>query len=134
VDERASDQETPAHAARELVDPRVAPVLELRHLERAFDRVAPLGAADPVQVGEDEQVLLDGERRVEVVELRGDAGLGAGLLGLTGRLNPRTSISPSSAIDGAVRSRVVVDVPALFGPSRSTHVPSGTSRSSPATR
>ena len=37
-------------------------------------------AADPVQVCEDEQVLLDGQRHVEVVELRHDAALRAGLL------------------------------------------------------
>ena len=39
-------------------------------VERALDRGPPLGAADPVEVREDEQVLLDGERDVEVVELR----------------------------------------------------------------
>ena len=32
---------------------------------------------DAVQVAEDDQVLLDGQRRVEVVELRDDAHLGA---------------------------------------------------------
>ena len=42
VDERASDQEAPAHPAGELVDPAVAAVDELRHLERPLDR-APLG-------------------------------------------------------------------------------------------
>ncbi len=73
VDERARDQQPPPHAARELVDARVAPVDELRHLERALDRVVPLGAADAVEVGEDEQVLLHGQRHVEVVELRHDA-------------------------------------------------------------
>ena len=70
VDERAGDQQPAAHPAGELVDPRVAPVDELRHHERALDRVLPLAAADPVEVREDEQVLLDGERGVEVVELR----------------------------------------------------------------
>ena len=46
VHERARDQQPAAHPARELVDPRVAPVDEVRDLERALDRVAPLGAAD----------------------------------------------------------------------------------------
>ena len=41
--------------------------------------------------------------------------------------------SPSSAIACAVSIRIVVDLPAPFGPSRPTHVPSGTSRSSPST-
>ena len=50
--------------------------------ERPLDRLGPVGAADPVEVGEDEQVLLDGQRRVEVVELRDDAALGAGRLRL----------------------------------------------------
>ena len=85
VDERPGDQQAPPHAAGELVDPRVAPVDELRHLERALDRLAPLGAADPVEVREDEQVLLDGQRRVEVVELRRDAALGARHLRLLGQ-------------------------------------------------
>ena len=46
---------------------------------------------------------------------------------------PSTSISPSSAIACAVSSRIVVDLPAPLGPSRPTHVPSGTSRSRPST-
>ena len=75
VHERARDQQPPAHAARELVDARVAPVDEVRELERALDRRAPLGRGDPVEVREDEQVLLDGQRHVEVVELRHDAAL-----------------------------------------------------------
>src|SRR3954451_22961833 len=45
----------------------------------------------------------------------------------TGR--PRISISPSSGSACAVRSFIVVDLPAPLGPSRPTHVPSGTSRS-----
>ena len=77
VDERARDQQAAAHPARELVDARVAAVAEVRDLERALDRGAPVGARDPVEVREDEQVLLDGERRVEVVELRDDAALRA---------------------------------------------------------
>ena len=43
VHQRARDQQAAAHAAGELVDARVAPVDEVRHLERALDRVAPLG-------------------------------------------------------------------------------------------
>ena len=70
VDERARDQQAPPHPARELVDARVAPVAEVRDLERALDRRVPLVPRDPVEVREDEQVLLDGERHVEVVELR----------------------------------------------------------------
>ena len=85
VDERARDQQPPAHAAGELVDAAVAPVDEVRHLERALDRGAPLGAGDPVEVREDEQVLLDGQRHVEVVELRHDPALRAGRLRLLGQ-------------------------------------------------
>ena len=47
----------------------------------------------------------------------------------SGSRRPSTSISPSSAIACAVSSRIVVDLPAPLGPSRPTHVPSGTSRS-----
>ena len=41
-----------------------------------------LAPRDPVEVGEDEQVLLDGEGDVEVVELRDDPTARAGLLRL----------------------------------------------------
>src|SRR4029077_9288728 len=54
--------------------------VEIRQLERAFDRGLPVMAADPVQVREDEQVLFDGQRDVEVVELRHYTALRAGLL------------------------------------------------------
>ena len=42
VDERARDQQPAPHAARELVDARVAPVDQVRDLERALDRRVPL--------------------------------------------------------------------------------------------
>ena len=117
VDERARDQQPPPHAARELVDARVAPVDEVRHLERALDRVAPLGAADPVEVREDEQVLLDGQRHVEVVELRRRRRAARAPASTPpGSRKPSTSSSPSSAIACAVSSRIVVDLPAPFGP------------------
>src|SRR3954447_17318203 len=50
-----------------------------------------------------------------------------------GSVYPSTSISPSSAIACAVSIRIVVLLPAPLGPSRPTHVPTGTSRSRPAT-
>ena len=75
--ERTCDQQTPPHAAGELVDARVAAVDELGHLERPLDRRTALGAADPVEVREHEQVLLDRERDVEIVELRHDSALRA---------------------------------------------------------
>ena len=70
VHERPRDQQPPPHAARQLVGARVAAVAQPRHLERALDRVLALAARDPVEVREDAQVLLDRQRRVEVVELR----------------------------------------------------------------
>ena len=48
---------------------------EVRHAEGALDRVAPLSPPDPVEVREDEQVLLHRQRHVEVVELGHDAAL-----------------------------------------------------------
>ena len=134
VHERAGDQQPPAHAARELVDPRVAAVAQVGDLERALDRRPALGARDPVEVREDEQVLLDGQRRRR--------GCRAAARRRTPRAppssrraarSPSTSSSPSSAIACAVSIRIVVDLPAPLGPSRPTHVPSGTSRSRPST-
>jgi len=46
---------------------------------------------------------------------------------------PSTSISPSPAMVCAVSNRLVVDLPAPFGPSSPTQVPTGTSTSSPST-
>ena len=123
VDERAGDQQPPPHAARELVDAGVAPVDELRHLERALDRVVPLVPADPVEVREDEQVLRHRQRRVEVVELRATPSSARACFDSSGSVKPSTSSSPSSAIACAVSRRMVVDLPAPFGPSSPTQVP-----------
>jgi hypothetical protein len=84
VHERPRDQQPPAHAAGQLVHSRVATIHEVRHLQRAFDRLGAIRAPDSVQVREDEQVLLHGERRVEVVELRHDAAFSTSRLRLAG--------------------------------------------------
>jgi hypothetical protein len=84
-------------------------------------------------VCEDEQVLLDGERGVEVVEPGRDAELGARLLGLLGQLEAEQLELARVRDRLSVRSRIVVDFPAPLGPSKPTQVPSGTSRSSPST-
>jgi len=68
--ERPGDEEAPAHPAGQLVDPGFPAIDEVGHPECALDRLAPLGPTDPVEVREDEEVLLDGEGRVEIVELR----------------------------------------------------------------
>ncbi len=75
VHERAGDEQAPAHPARQLVHARLAPVAQVGEVERPLDRGRPLVAADPIEVREDEQVLLGGQRDVEVVELRHDAAL-----------------------------------------------------------
>ena len=59
--------------------------MRLAIVERALDRGLALAAREAVEVREDEQVLLDGQRRVEVVELRRDAHLRARLLRLAGQ-------------------------------------------------
>ena len=83
--EGAGDEQPPAHAAREPVHARVAPVAQVGEVERPVDRGAALGARDAVEVGEDEQVLLGGQRDVEVVELRDDAALRARRLRVAGQ-------------------------------------------------
>ena len=88
VHERAGDQQAAPHAAGELVDLRGAAVDELGQAQRALDRLAPVGVCDPVEVREDEQVLLHGQRHVEVVELRHDPALDAGLLRLVREAEP----------------------------------------------
>ena len=73
----------------ELVDAVAAPLDELRHHEGALDRLLPIAAVDPVQVREDEQVLLDRQGRVQVVELRRHAQLRTRLLRLPRELEPK---------------------------------------------
>lgn len=82
VNQRASDQQPPAHAPRQLVDLRVAAVAELGDLHGPVHGGPALGARHAVEVGEHEQVLFDRERHVQVVELGDHAALGPGLLGL----------------------------------------------------
>src|SRR4051812_14407600 len=82
VQEGARDEQAPAHAAAERVDLRVAAFAQVGEAERALDRVLALALGHAVQVREDEEVLLGGQRNVEVVELRHDAHLGARLLGV----------------------------------------------------
>ena len=84
VDQAAGEQQAAAHAAGELVDGVAATVAQARQVERPVDRGADVG--DPVEAGEDGQVVLDGDVDVEVVELRHDAHLGAGRLGVAGQL------------------------------------------------
>jgi hypothetical protein len=85
VHERAGDQQPPAHAARQLADLGTPAIGQVRDPQRAVDRGAPLRAPDPVEVREDQEVLLDGQRHVEVVELRDDAHLGTRGLGVLGQ-------------------------------------------------
>ncbi len=86
--QRAGDQQPPAHAAGQLVDLGVAALAQVGDLQGALDGVAALGAGDAVEVREDLEVLSHRERRVEVVELRDHAALGAGLLALAGQPVP----------------------------------------------
>ena len=86
VHEGAGDQHPPAHAARELVDLGVAARAEVGDADRALHRLPAFGSRDAVEMGEDHQVLLHGQRGVEVVELGYHAALGAGLLGVPGQL------------------------------------------------
>ena len=51
----------------------------------------------------------------------------------SGSVYPKTSIVPASAIACAVSNFIVVLLPAPLGPSNPTHVPTGTSKSSPST-
>ena len=122
---------TPAHAARKLVDAGVASFAEVGHRERALDHLAPIASTDPVEVHEDEQVLLHGERDVEVVELRRDATLAARYS--TRRAGgSRRSSSPSWRSPSRWRPHRRRLARAVR-PEQATHVPSGTSGSRPPT-
>src|SRR5262249_12127700 len=69
VDERAGERESALHASRERLDRRRGPRREARELEQARDARAYLALGDPEIAAVDEEVLSDGEIRVEVVHL-----------------------------------------------------------------
>ena len=71
VDEAAGQQQAAAHPAGELVDGVFAAVAQPRQVERRVDRGGDV--LDPVEAGEDREVVLDGDVDVEVVELGDDA-------------------------------------------------------------
>ena len=77
MDEATRDQQAAAHAAAELADLRGAPVAEQGDPELAVDRLTANRRRHAVEMREDLEVLLDGQREVEVVELRDHAHLEA---------------------------------------------------------
>ena len=112
VDQRAGDQQPPAHAARELVDLRVAAVGEVRDVERALDRRRALGASGRGRGGEHD---AGSARRSASCR-----GCRAAARRPSRRARPSSAaaargraprISPSSAIACAVSTRIVVDLP-----------------------
>ena len=84
VDEAAGQQQPPPHPAGELVDRVAAAVAQAGEVERPVDRGADV--LDPVEAGEDREVVLDGDVDVEVVELGDDAHLRARRLRFAGQL------------------------------------------------
>ncbi len=84
VDEAAGQQQAPAHAAGELVDGLAAAPAQAGQVESAVDGGADV--LDPVEARVHGQVVLDRDVDVEVVELRHDAHLGPGGLGVARQL------------------------------------------------
>jgi hypothetical protein len=130
VDKRAGDEQPPPHAARQIVDLRVTAIAEVRDRDRRSiaARRSPRGTR--YRCAKTSRFCST----VSVMSRLSSWGTtphsARADLRVARQVKPSTSISPSSAIACAVSSRIVVDLPAPFGPSRPTHVPSGTSRSS----
>ncbi len=80
VQQGAGDQEPAPHAPAELVHLGLAAIAQIGDLQRAVDRRPALASRHAVEVRENEQVLLHGQRDVEVVELRHHPHLRACLL------------------------------------------------------
>ena len=96
-------------------------------------RRRPSRAAEVVQVGHQDQVLLAGEQVVDGRELAGDADRGADRVGVARRgRGRRRAACPASAPIRVDRIWTVVVLPAPFGPSSAKIVPSATSRSMPS--
>ena len=89
--------------------------------------------AHPVEAREHRQVVLDRDVHVEVVELRHHAHQRARLLRLARQLVAEDPDPALVRCAWPVSSRIVVDLPAPFGPSRPRQMPFGTSRSRPST-
>src|SRR6185503_6072713 len=75
VDERAREREAALHAAREGHDLRVAAAGQAGEFEQRGDALPDLGLAETEIAPVHHEVLLDGEIRIEVVELRHHADL-----------------------------------------------------------
>ena len=115
--ERAGDGEPALHAARERVDPVVAPVAELHELEQLVGPFADHAPREVEVAAVDEEVVAHGELEVERVLLGHDAEAGADAraVGRPGRGRaPRSS--PSETGETHPIMRMVEVLPAPFGP------------------
>ena len=133
VDQRPGDREAALHAAGERVDLRLALLLELREREELVGalRDDPAGQAEVAAV--DEEVLAHAQLGVEVVGLRHDAELRPDLGPVASGSRPRIDSSPAVRVETAPTMRIVVDLPAPFGPSRPKDSPGATSNEMPST-
>ena len=132
VHEAARDLDAPAHAAGEVLDRRLAPLRELDRLQQLVDQALALAARHAVELGEDEQVLLDAQLEVAGQGLRDDADRAPHVVGAASLTSkPFTSAVPAVGGSSVVSMRMSVDLPAPFGPSRPKISPSSTREAHP---
>ena len=111
-----------------------APLRQLDRLEQLVDQPLALGARHAVQLGEDDQVLLDAQLEVAGHRLRDDADRLAHAVGLLDDVEAvDRARCPTVGGSSVVSMRISVDLPAPFGPSRPKISPSSTAKLMPLT-
>ena len=136
VEERPREDQPPLHPPGQLADLRPRLLLQsCTKLQQLVRRGACASAAGDAEVaGVDEEVLLDGEVRVEVVLLGADPDPGLHLArGSAVTSRPKTRTVPAVIGVKQVTIRTVVVFPAPFGPRNPTHSAGRTSKSTPST-
>ena len=134
VDERTRDREAALHAARERIDPRVAPVAQLHELEQLRGPPADLRARQVEVAAVDHEVVPHGELGVEVVLLRHDTEAAADPRTVVGGIETEHAATcPPEIGETQPIMRIVELLPAPFGPRKPNASPGAISKSMPST-
>ena len=115
------------------VDLRLALVLELGEREQLVGALGDDPARQAEVAAVDEQVLAHAQLGVEVVGLRDDAELRPDLGPVRVGVEPEDREVAGGARETAPTMRIVVDLPAPFGPSSPNDSPGATSNEMPST-
>ena len=134
VDERAGDREAPLHAAGQRLDLVLRALVELDELEQLVGPLVGDVARDVEVARVHLEVLAHRELGVEVVDLRHDAEprLDLARAWVRGSMPMTLSVPSVTGLAQAI-IRIVLVLPAPFGPRKPNALPGRTSKSMPST-